>query len=128
MTRFPGVVDLRISIFIFDPWTWLALDTQIQLSFVISFNFTVLATTYSDKNENIITPNTSGVAHEKVNVIDCHWRKWTKYPLWSLILDPVMMKHSNNELRIYKINPQTNKPQNNLKGVNDKMGVSQKNT
>ena len=31
MTRFPGVVDLRISIFIFDAWTWLALAGMIPL-------------------------------------------------------------------------------------------------
>jgi len=44
-------------------------------------------------------------------------------PYW-----PVMMKHSSNQLRIYIyiINPQTNKPQNNLKSDNNEVRVGQK--
>ena len=37
---------------------------------------------------------------------------------WTVLSPAVMMRCSSNQLRIYKINPQTNKPQNNLKGNN----------
>jgi hypothetical protein len=47
----------------------------------------------------------------------CHWQAvhWGLHK--SLQEDLVMMRSSSRQLKIYKINPQTNKPQTNLKGI-----------